>query len=183
MVINRRLPIAFGLKKTIFPGKSISGRKTVVALQFIMTFVLLIATITAIKQLNMMLNKELGFNTENILTTNFITDNQIDRATLNNTQQYIKNELAKISSISSFSQGNTLFDSYTKGGWKIFGDPNDFKDIRDFKEIPQLTILPESFKIFDLQLIEGRFFKDFEEDPYAAVINEAAKKYWDILAL
>ena len=172
MVVNARLPIAFGLKKTISQGKSISGRKTVVAIQFTMTFVLLIATLTAIKQLNMMLNKDVGFNTKNIITTNFISDNEIDREALKNNQQYIKNELARISSISSFSQGNTLFDSYTKGGWKKFGDSNDFKAVR------QLTILPESFQIFGLVLSEGRFFKGFEEDPYAVVINEAAKKYF-----
>ncbi len=172
MVVNARVPIAFGLKKTISQGKSISGRKTVVAIQFTMTFVLLIATLTAIKQLNMMLNKDVGFNTKNIITTNFISDNEIDREALKNNQQYIKNELARIPSISSFSQGNTLFDSYTKGGWKKFGDSNDFKAIM------QLTILPESFQIFGLVLSEGRFFKGSEEDPYAVVINEAAKKYF-----
>ncbi|HYQ56160.1 MAG TPA: ABC transporter permease, partial [Draconibacterium sp.] len=172
MVINARLPIAFGLKKTFFQGKNISGRKTVVAIQFAMTFVLLISTMVAYKQLNMMLNKDVGFNTENIITTNFISDNKIDRDTLTINQQYIKDELARIPSISSFSQGNTLFDSYTKGGWKKLGDPNDFKDMR------QLMILPESFKIFDLKLTEGRFFKYDEQDAYYIVINEAAKKYF-----
>ena len=172
MVVNTRLPIAFGLKKSISQGKSISGRKTVVAIQFTMTFVLLITTIIAVKQLNMMLNKDVGFNTENIITTNFITDNKIDKETLIRNQEYIKNELARIPSIASFSQGNTLFDSYTSGGWKKFGDSNDFKDIR------QLTVLPESFKIFGLELNEGRFFKGSEEDYYAIVINEAAKKYF-----
>ena len=174
MVVNFNLPIAFGLKKSIFQGKNISGRKTVVAVQFTMTFILIIATLTAIKQLNMMLNKDVGFNTKNIIATNFITDNKIDKETLNKKQQYIKSELAKIPSISYFSQGSNLLDYYTKGGFKKYGDPNEFADMR------QIMILPESFKLFGLELTEGRFFKGSGEDDYAVVINEAAKKYFEI---
>jgi putative ABC transport system permease protein len=137
-----------------------------------------------VKQLRMMLNKDLGFTHNDILSVGMIQripyiNNPEEMNKLRETQyknyQFVKNELISNPYIASFTQGG----SPVKVGimpLKIKGGKDDFKSYNN------LPVTASYLKLFDLQLSEGRFFdekKDYGRNN-RIVINQAAKKSFGI---
>ncbi len=192
MIVTTKIPVLSSLKNQLFSiGNSLS-RKTVVTLQYTLTFILLIAAIVVAKQLNMMLDKDLGFNYENIISSKLfsypheskfyekyeeLNDEQKIEFTNNITKNHhiIQNELASNTLIKSFSQGDSPLKPIPSA-FKL--KSSDDKDVQ--KKL--LRITPNHKEIFGLQITEGRFFENSRDKPSwkKAVINEAAKKFWNI---
>ncbi len=199
-----KISIVRSLKnKAFFEGK-LTGKKGIIVAQFALTFVLLIASLIVVKQLDYMLNKDLGFNDKNTIRTTFFKELSIpvalfsppnkdasEEEKIQRKQQlaasrkeeekqkanyrYVKDQLAQHSSIKAFDQGDTPIDAYDSP-WKLN------KENQEYRTQNTLTVQPGFKDVFDFKLVEGRFFDETKDEAYGnrLVINEAAKKYYGI---
>jgi len=180
-----RIPITVSLKNQLSSGNKLIARQAIVTLQFTLSIILLIASIVVVKQLNLMLDKDLGFSSRNIIKTRLLRDTA--RGNPNKEEgkkfyeekkkdfQYLKNELSKQSQIETFSQGYSPLEPHTIT-WKL-RDSN-----KDYTTQNMLVVGPTYQNLFKLKLTEGRFF-DVEKDKSRenkVVINEAARKFLGI---
>ncbi len=160
-------PIKALKKEKVTAGKGISFRQVLVTLQFFITISLIIATITAIQQLNFMQSKSLGFNKENIVFIPF-ESNQVDSE-----YETFKGELLK----------NPVIEAVTASGSIPMGD--SFSDTgfeTELSEQPFLsTFMPvhdDFFEVWGLELLAGRKFHagSDNEAMRSYIINETAMK-------
>jgi putative ABC transport system permease protein len=191
IVIIRR-PLMKSLKPLSFSGNQLVGRKAIAVFQFALTFVLLISSVIVAKQLNMMLNQDLGFKHKNIISTklfsrvpfppngkNFTKDKwdnyETTKAKQRENYQFAKNELASHTAIINFSQGYSPLNPF-KTPWKLKNSDNQYTSEN------LLSINFNYHKLFDLKLVEGRFFDTNVDQSrnQKLVINEAAKRLWNI---
>ena len=185
-VVFLRVHIVNSLKNQIFDQSKLSGRKAVTTVQFALTFVLLIASIVIVKQLDLMLNKELGFTSENTICTSMFHEPFYDKSkprqqlieqrnAYENKFEFVKNELEAHSSVKAFSLGHSPIDPFEMS-WKLQGGNKDYSTEKS------IVATPEFANILGLQLLEGRFFSREKDKSRGKkiVINEAAKKYWGI---
>ncbi|MCW3804414.1 ABC transporter permease [Plebeiibacterium marinum] len=179
-----RIPIITTLKNQISEVNQIVGRKIIVTAQFALSFVLLIASVVVIKQLNLMMDKDLGFYSDHILRVKMIQEplliesreeamKQIKKAKENS--QYVNNELQAHCAIKGFTQGNSPIEPFSMPWKKAEGQ-------LDYTTQNGLSVNTEYSNLFGLQLVEGRFFEKGRDQQRGdkVVINEAAKKFWNI---
>jgi len=185
-IVYLKIPITNSLKEQIFGTSKLAGRNVIATVQLALSFVLLIASIVVFRQLDLMLDKDLGFTSENTICTQMFYEPYFNESqtreemmeqykAYQNSFQFVKNELDANSSVRSFSIGNAPIEPFDMS-WKLRGDDKDYTTEK------ALTVTPEYAKVLGLDLIEGRFFdreKDKSRDE-KLVINEAAMKYWGI---
>ncbi|HET8736259.1 MAG TPA: FtsX-like permease family protein [Pricia sp.] len=154
----------------------------------------------------MMLDKDLGFTSENTITTKLFPDVSVpielmgqpseqDKNDPQKTQQRsekieaYENLKAKQNGMYEFVKNelrtNPSIAGFSQGNspLQVYRMPWKLKnEIFEFLNINTLTVSPGHKGIFDYKLIEGRFFDDVRDKAYSTkiVINEAAKKYWGI---
>ncbi len=178
------IPITSSLKNQVFAQTKIIGRNVLTTLQFSLSFMLLVASIVVVKQLNLMLNKDLGFNTKNIISTQLFhepnysgtREDQFEQhKNFINNFQVVKNELAGQSTIKKFSLGDLPVESFDMS-WKLKNDEKDYSSEKT------LIVTPEYAELLNLEILEGRFFNRNVDNERCmkVVINEAAKTYWGI---
>ncbi len=183
-ILCSRISIIDSLKNQIFSKSKLSWRKVVVISQFALSLGLLVSSIVIVRQLNLMLKKDLGFTSENIIRTQLSHEPPSGDSKENNLKafekmqndfQYLKNELTLSSSIESFSQGLSPIEPTEM--------PRKLKSAdKDFKTENTLTVSPDYLQLLNLKLVDGRFFERGKDEVQGTkvVINEAAKKYWGI---
>jgi len=175
LLVSIRVPLIKGLKNQQSIAGQLTGRRAIIVTQYVLTFVLLISSVMVVKQLHFMMNKNMGFETENIIKLDFFGKRelgQIDQTRLD--YDLIKNSLAQNPLVESFTQGDFPFESELADWKRIDGD---------FKVEPQHTlyVYPDYDEVFGLELIEGHFFNTKNTaGSRQIVINEAAKRYWNI---
>jgi putative ABC transport system permease protein len=154
----------------VLKGKLKSGAKSkiirsaLVISQFIITIIIFVGTFIIYLQLQFLLNKDLGFNKEQLII--------IPRVfALGNQQEVFKNEILKNTSIIDVSFSSAVPSMFNNNnGYQIEGEDKT-KTV-----IIWTTQTDENFeKTYQLKMAEGRFFsKDMASDSSAAVINEKA---------
>ncbi|MCP4725581.1 MAG: FtsX-like permease family protein [bacterium] len=144
-------------------------RNSLVVLQFVISIVMIVSTITLYNQLNFMRNKKLGYQNEHILTMgtrgiNFDT---------------FKSELIKNANISKVSGSSGL---PTRVGWSNIG-AWEGKDEADNPFFYRLNVDFDFMDLYGLEIINGReFSEEFGSDKGKSyILNEAAVKRigWD----
>ncbi|PLX21381.1 MAG: hypothetical protein C0597_03395 [Marinilabiliales bacterium] len=146
-------------------------RKILMTIQFSISIFLIIATIVILKQLNFILNKDLGWNQDNIITFEIKGDK------FHGTEDNVKNTLAfseellknpNVKNVTYVNQypGNLM----STWNWNLNG-----------KVYPMKILMsdPELVHVLDLEIVEGRNFSyDIESDKTNKVIlNEIAVDY------
>ncbi len=144
-------------------GKSINFRNLLVILQFVISASLIICTIVVIRQLNFIKNKDLGFETANIITFKLRGVDEV----------YLKNELLQHPGILDVSSSNQVPSR--------FGNTNtyNYHALNEKIELKLYTARVDHnfIKFYNLNLIQGEGFKPSMKDRSVAIINqEAAKK-------
>jgi putative ABC transport system permease protein len=145
-------------------------RTGLVIFQFAISIFLIYATIITIKQFDFFLNKQLGFDKENIIAIQLNNDLQ-HLATKNPTT--IKHALKKISFVSAISivsniSGERLsIESLLVEGAPDVKDRSQFRFIRVDKDYPE---------VLNLNIVKGKDFSNLTENKSAFLINESAVK-------
>jgi len=156
----------------VIKGKVLSGgtsgwfRSLLVIFQFSISITLFICTFVIYSQLNLIRNKDIGFNKNNIVV--------IEKAlALGESFDSFKNELESNPVVESVTASSTL-------PARMFGGlPLSVEGATDNKVYaPRMVSVDHDFaKAYELEIKEGRFFsEDFKTDTFALVLNESAVK-------
>ncbi len=182
--IFSRIPITLSLSRQVFAANKLLGRQVIVSIQFALSIFLLVSSIVVVKQLHMMVDKDLGFNSRNIINTQLfhrIAYNGPKEERMKHFDeqqksfQYVTNELESNPSIDTYSQGLSPLKPFPMP-WNLQGGKTDFTTQN------VLTVYPNHPLLLGLKITEGRFFdnKKDKSREFKVVINEAAKKFWGI---
>lgn len=167
-------------------GSSLLSRSLFLTVQYVITFGLIVVSIYFAKQLNEMLNADLGFNTKNIIRCMLIPaenrDNVIhnmeawerEREQDKRNAAHITHTLNSCPDIIAWSGSDELWNAsssnYPIG--KKAGTDNEFTEggISSFSA--------NDISLFDLKIVEGRGWDDDIDQfsQYRLIINESAKK-------
>jgi len=159
-------PVAVLKGKLKLGSKSGTLRSVLVIIQFVVSVFILLSTYTVSDQLKYMLNKDLGFDKENIL--------MIHRSDALETQmESFKSELKNIPSVINVTNGNAYPGvNFSNNSHFLEGESTGNTYL-----LHQAWVSYDYGKTFDFEMVEGRFFsRDFATDSNAIVINEAAVK-------
>ncbi|MDR0725841.1 MAG: ABC transporter permease [Prevotellaceae bacterium] len=163
-------------------NKSLFSRKFFLGFQYFITMGLIVVSLFFVRQLNFMLDKDLGFRTQNIIQVPFV-EFQSTRAFNMSPEEY-REYKAKIKTINiMLKQKMTEFpltEHWSFGYFPIRKAPASFKiTVADKETECHLFASDEAwFKVFDIQLLEGRLWNDELENsnPYNFIVTESTLK-------
>ena len=174
-----------GLKQ----GKNnVLTRSFFLLVQYIISFCLIVVSIYFAKQLNAMLNADLGFRTENLIRCILLPDSTEDVMRNYSNEEELKWEIAKERAneekikyelnsspyILHWTTNNEIWlEGYPLGAFlKKAGTDDDFISGVFYRTGSA------AFDVFDLELVEGRAWNDSidQENSYNLIINESAKR-------
>ena len=159
---------------SILKGVSSSGRrsillrKTLVIFQFVVSSFLIIGTIVVFMQLNLLRNKPLGYDKDNLIYF-YISGKHSDK------YETLKNELLENKNILNVCRSSTIpyyGITFSNAKWVWEGSN------RENSDLIRATYIDENyFNTYKINMVEGRgFSKDYLSDSSAIVINETTAK-------
>ncbi len=154
------------LKKEKLSGLNFSGNNGFVFIQFMLSLIIIIGAFFVQKQINYMLHKNRGYDSENVLNFSLWSIDEKNRASFIGELKKNPDVLAVTSSDQQFGT-----DPGMTGAWfNTQSGENYFHT--------SYMIVDNCFRdVYNLKLVEGRFFdKTRPSDLNALVINEAAAK-------
>ncbi len=156
------------LKSISFFGR-LKLRQVLVVTQFAISIIIIIATILVFDQLTFMKNKDLGFNTDQVLVLDYPSEDSL----INRNMQAIRNDFLSNPSITKFATTDQVVGAASRRGFFV----------KDGEKVNQ-TVLNLSggdydfLDILDIKITQGRgFSKDFKSDTAAFILNETAVKF------
>jgi ABC-type antimicrobial peptide transport system permease subunit len=158
------------LKGTFKAGRfAAMPRKVLVVVQFTVSIILIISTITVFRQVQFAKNRPAGYNSQGLIYVVMQTYNYHNN--LNN----IRNELMQAGAITDMAESNTPVtenDHYDNSFDWVGRDP------QAATKFNSVAITTEFGKTVGWQFVDGRdFSKQFATDSNAVVMNETAVKY------
>jgi putative ABC transport system permease protein len=144
-------------------------RSMLVVLQFSISIILIVGTLIMSRQVNFLLNKELGFDKEQLLV---ITRGE----TVENHVEAFKNELLKINGVISVASSTAVpGHNNNNNGYMM-------KDRQDETFLMQTNwVDPDFFKTYGMSIGAGRSFdRQFVSDKDACMINKSAEKQFGL---
>jgi len=158
------------LKSKIHLGRgNISLRRSLVVFQFMISIILIAATIIIYQQMQYVNNKDMGFDKEKLVVID------INSGDIRRSAPAIKDEFTKLSQVRSVTKTSTV-----PGAWKIIptvkvntdnSNPTSGKDMYFFGVDGQFL------STYNIKLVKGRnFFSSGNADSSAVLINETAAK-------
>ena len=162
-------PLAL-LKSKIQLGRgNISLRRSLVVFQFMISIVLIAATIIIYQQMQYVNNKDMGFDKEKLVVID------INSADVRHRAATVKSEFAKFSQVKSVSVSTTV-----PGAWKIIPSVKvntDNKNPANGKDMYFFGVDGQFLSTYNIKLLKGRnFFSSGKADSSAVLINETAAK-------
>lgn len=160
--------------------------KALTTVQYVFAIVLIISSGVVYKQFMYMQNKDLGFDSKNLVSINFFEripytgdfqEFKKQSEEQRKSYEYVKNELSEIPGVEHFTQGNLPIDGNIYGmSWKLANSSFEYRDIKF------MTADPDYLSTLDLKLLKGRFFTDSldRDRQHKVVINKAAMEFWGI---
>ena len=174
--------------------QSIRGRKALLTLQYVVTIALLIVSFFFIKQLYFMLNKDMGFKQNNIVQMQFFEDIPFNRHAVpeedkekawaayrelatqqENNMQYAIDQIHQYPYVQHLTINDDPLD-ISLGPMRKKGAGTEYYTVH------RLTTTPNFAKLYEIEVIEGRFFdRNLDEDrDQKVVINEKARQFFQI---
>ena len=192
----RRFNVLEAIKNQTSGSFRVLGKESMIVFQYVFTIAALIASIVVFRQLHFMLDKDLGFEEDNIISVSFFKDINYSSEVNNLSGSYekAKNELdliMKRGSNYSFVRGeinkNPDIEISSKGMLPFVRDPGKMlwkktDSSSDYSGTKGYGVAPGYEKLLDLEILEGRFFdeKRDTDKQQKVVINEAAKRLLEI---
>ncbi len=148
--------------------KGFSINSSFVFFQFILSGLIILGSVIVQKQINYMVNKDRGYDTENVMMLSMWSLREQNR------KSFI-NDLKTYSAIKSASTGDNYFGQDPSMNDAYF----ETIDEANYFHTSVMPVSTEFINTFDLKMKEGRFFdKERQSDFEAVVLNESAlKKY------
>ncbi|HEY2720906.1 MAG TPA: ABC transporter permease [Chitinophagaceae bacterium] len=167
LLLSSFKPVAVLKKSLKFSGQAFVFRKGLVTFQFILSIVLIAATIIVLQQVNYIHKMNLGYNRENLIEIPI-------ESSLANKYSLFKQEALNAPGIESVSRlgemPTSIGSSTTDVNWQG-------KNPNATATFTNSAIGYDFAKTMDLRLIAGRdFSKEFPSDTSGYVINESAQK-------
>jgi ABC-type lipoprotein release transport system permease subunit len=158
---------------------TVSIRKSLVVLQFVLTIVLIISTTTVYRQMSFIKNRRLGFEKNYLIYTQLRSEGNLwERYDAQKTwtkYNTLKNELSQNPNILDVSSATCL--PFGAMGQEFGQLDWEGKDPEYQVTMNHMAVDPHFFKTFQLEKIEGRFLSDeFPSDSQNFILNEAAIK-------
>ncbi len=191
----RRISPLLYIKEISTGVKSLLGRRISTVFQYSVTLVLIIVSLFFVKQLNFMMQADMGFNSKNIICAPFFLRIRYDRQpgesdedrkqmmqenikkrnTLESNQQFVVDEIKKNPHVRFLSFGSSPLTCN-------FMPWNNMNSDLDYQDAASWAVTPHSDSLFGLKVKEGRFFDENMDKgrDSKVVINEAAKNYYEI---
>ncbi len=161
------------LKRSIITNKTgVFLRKGLVVFQFSLSIALIASTIVVAMQMSHILNKQLGFDKEQMLILDYNYDEDVNRK-----REVFKNELEKLPEVSSVAFSRSVPGSYFPNAWtEIISPEGQMKGMAQ----PIFQVGMDFINHYDLKLAAGRSYsRDFPSDTIGGlVINEAAARQY-----
>lgn len=144
-------------------------RSILVSLQFLISIVLIIGTMIMYRQLQYMLNKDVGFNRENLLVIQ-------QAGAIGKRAETFKEELLKIPGISSVSASTAIpGHNNNNNGYMLEG-----RSAETFL-LQTCWVDYDFFETYGIKLADGRFFdKSFTSDQAGCVVNQQTMKEFEL---
>lgn len=171
---------AFYLSKfrpvSILKGKISTGvgeawvRKGLVVFQFTLSVIFIISVFVINQQIEFMMNKNLGYDKENVITFKLKTDYK--------NRGVLMNELDALSAVTdvAFMSGSLLESGDGQGGYSWRGVDSDKKVMFKAPRIGYNYI-----ETLGIDLLDGRTFsKEFNDDESKIIINESAQRFMNL---
>jgi putative ABC transport system permease protein len=147
--------------------KGVTLRRVLVILQFTISITLIIGTLIMFRQINFMLNKDLGFNKEHVLVLR-------EASTIGNKINSFKNELKRIPGVMNVAASTAVpGHSNNNNGYMVKGRPEDsFLLQTNWVDYDYLDT-------YGMEISSGRFFnQEYATDKEACLINENAVQHY-----
>ncbi|NOY50164.1 MAG: FtsX-like permease family protein [Chlorobi bacterium] len=141
-----------------------------VMIQFFISISLIVSLLVLNAQITCLKNIPLGFNVEKVIGIN-----NFDKA-LGDEAQAIKQELKK----QNFVEAVGSSTHYMGGGVSGQGVYLSGQSEEDSRSINQYRVQPGFCQVMQLQLVDGRFFSDSDEDKHGIILNESAVKMLEL---
>ncbi|WP_026954484.1 ABC transporter permease [Algoriphagus vanfongensis] len=166
----RPVSILKGINKS--DAKGVNLRKGLVVFQFSLSIALIAGTIIVYNQMSHLMEKDMGFDKEQMLVVDYNYDEQV-----NTVSSALENELEKNPKIASVAFSRSVPGSHFPNAGTTIENP-DGEMIMEGQAIFQVGL--DFIDHFDLELIAGRSYsRDYPSDSSAAlVVNEAAARQY-----
>lgn len=170
-------PLTFLQGNTILKFKSVFLRKGLVVFQFVIGVVFIIGTIVIFQQMRLAKTSAVQYNRGQVVSfdipAQLLQKMNYDEQKINLFSQTFKNALQSHSSVESIAlASNSIEGSLNSRGaqnWYWNGTDTSFK-----ASVSHITVEPETKNIFNLQLKEGRWFRNDNSDKKNYILNETA---------
>lgn len=141
-----------------------------VFIQFFISSLLIVSLLVINDQIRFLKNKDLGFNSQNVIVISGFNQNITSKA------DAIKEELLKLNFVQSVGSSDHRMGGGCSGQvMYIYGQAEETaKDINEYR------VQAGFCETMQLQLISGRFFKPQEQDKNTIILNESAVKYFGL---
>ena len=156
-------------------------RRIIAVVQYAISIALLIGSTIVALQLRFMLNKDLGIDQTEIVSTQFFDvipdarQDSLKRAEVEKNHKYVIDRLRKNPDVSGVSQAKVPLGFAYDLPFKLTTSSENYIPIKT------LNTDPDFYEIFNVSLAEGRFFNETDENgDFKLVINESAKKFFAI---
>ena len=164
LVVSRFQPIQALKDNFASTAKNLQAiflRKGLVTFQFVLSIILIVGTITIYQQWQFMQNKNLGANTDQVLTIPINSVKVVDEFPT------LKEELLKVPGVNNVTASNyrpaTVFASF-----------NTFRYEGEKHTFPIVAVKHDFFDTYEIAIKEGRAFStEFASDTAAVILNEA----------
>ncbi|MFA6482961.1 MAG: FtsX-like permease family protein, partial [Bacteroidales bacterium] len=182
--------------KVISTGKkALLSRRISMVIQYAVTIALIIVSLFFIRQLNFMLNRDMGFRQNNIITIPFFTrvdmsslwagseddkkkamaDYKLKRNKEQSNQQFVIDEIKKNPYLTNLCFGHSPL---TNSKMPV----KNMNSSQDFQDASIMGVTPVYKDLYGLKMAEGRFFESEKDQSRGdkIVINQKAKQYLGI---
>ncbi|MBB6327526.1 putative ABC transport system permease protein [Algoriphagus iocasae] len=172
LVLSSFRPVAIlkGINKSDAKGANL--RKGLVVFQFSLSIALIAGTLIVYTQMSHLLDKDMGFDKEQMLVVDYNYDEQV-----NNVSSALENELEKNQNIASVAFSRSVPGSHFPNAGTTIENP-DGEMVMEGQAIFQVGL--DFIDHFNLELVAGRSYsRDYPSDSTSAlVINEAAARQY-----
>jgi ABC-type antimicrobial peptide transport system permease subunit len=174
------------LKSVNAGNKSLFSRKFFLCFQYCLTVGLITVSLFFVKQLNFMLDKDLGYRTHDVISVSFMKDQYTTYEILTSIEEHDREDSRRREVFEILKQklnASTALEHWTFGGFPIGAGKYAFKVPGGELQAISIRGADEKwFKIFDIKLLEGRSWDNEtdEWDSYNLIASKSVLKQFGI---